>query len=165
MRLFLKFIMQKKTRILFVCLGNICRSPLAEALFKHKIKERKLEDLFEADSCGTANYHIGDWPDPRTIRNAAKNGVAINHLGRQLCTADFDGFDRIFVMDKSNLTNSLRIADERHHGKVALMRSFDPIGKDMDVPDPWYGGENDFQEVFEILDRSVDRLIDHLVSK
>jgi len=155
--------MQKKTRVLFVCLGNICRSPLAEALFKHKIKEKKLEHFFEADSCGTSNYHIGDTPDPRTIKNALKNGVTIDHRGRQLCSADFDQFDYIYVMDKSNRDNSLRLAQENHHRiKVIMMRSFDAVDKGEDVPDPWAGGEEGFQEVFEILDRSIDRLINKL---
>ena len=157
--------MQKKTRVLFVCLGNICRSPLAEAIFKHKIKERKLENFFEAESCGTANYHIGDTPDPRTIKNATKNGITIDHLGRQLCTADFDQFDYIYVMDKSNHTNALKLAKENHHTKVIMMRTFDTIGKGEDVPDPWSGGEEGFQEVFEILDRSIDQLINKLSEK
>jgi len=154
--------MQKKIRVLFVCLGNICRSPLAEAIFKHKIKEKKLESFFEAESCGTANYHIGDTPDPRTIRNAKKNGITIDHLGRQLCTADFDEFDYIYVMDKSNRENSLRLAQQKHHSKVILMRTFDTIGKGEDVPDPWSGGEEGFQEVFEILNRSIDQLVNKL---
>ncbi len=151
--------MQKKTRVLFVCLGNICRSPLAEALFKHKIKEKKLENYFYAESCGTANYHIGDTPDPRTIRNAKKNGITIDHLGRQLCTEDFDQFDYIYVMDKSNHANALRLAQEQHYNKVIMMRTFDTIGQGEDVPDPWSGNEEGFQEVFDILDRSMDQLI------
>jgi protein-tyrosine phosphatase len=154
--------MQKKIRILFVCLGNICRSPLAEALFKHKIKQRKLDHLFEVESCGTANYHIGDTPDPRTIKNALKNGVTIDHLGRQLSASDFDYFDHVFVMDKSNLLNALRLAEQRHHGKVGMMRIHDTIGNGEDVPDPWSGNEEGFQEVFEMLDRNAEILIDKL---
>jgi protein-tyrosine phosphatase len=145
-------------KVLFVCLGNICRSPLAEAIFWHKVKERGLTNVYYAESCGTANYHIGDQPDHRTIRNALKNGVAIDHVGRQLCTEDFEKFDEIFVMDRSNYRNALRIAG-RHQSKVKMMRSFDPNGMDEEVPDPYYGEERDFQNVFEILDRSIERYL------
>src|SRR5689334_21286036 len=91
---FRDFIMVK-AHILFVCLDNTCRSHLAEAIFKHKVKSHQLEAYFEADSCGTSNYHIGDPPDTRTIANARKNGVAINHLGRQLSTDDLEKYDYI----------------------------------------------------------------------
>lgn len=154
----------KRIKVLFVCLGNICRSPLAEAVFKHKVRERGLESWIEADSCGTSNYHIGDTPDPRTLANAEKNGITINHLGRQLCAADFDEFDYILAMDKSNYQNILRLPDgARNKGKVQLMRDYDPTAKG-EVPDPYYGGEKGFQEVFDILDRSIDKFIDHLVA-
>jgi protein-tyrosine phosphatase len=150
-------------KILFVCLGNICRSPLAEAIFITKIKERGLSSDFIVQSCGTANYHIGDSPDPRTIRNAQKNGIEINHLGRQLSVNDLDSFDYIMAMDNSNLRNIFRLerAKENSH-KIFLMRSHDPFGKDQDVPDPYYGEEKDFQEVFDILNRSVNSFIESL---
>lgn len=153
----------KKTKILFVCLGNICRSPLAEAIFKHKISGTALEQRVEADSCGTANYHIGHLPDSRTIANAKKNGVAIDHFGRQLCTDDLEQYDYILAMDHSNYQNILRIT-KQHHDKtrVMRMRDFDPEGKGDAVPDPYYGTEKDFQEVFDILDRTMDRFIEHL---
>jgi protein-tyrosine phosphatase len=150
-----------KKKILFVCLGNICRSPLAEAIFKHKVKERGLDHQFEADSCGTANYHIGDTPDERTNRNAQKNGIRISHRGRQLSATDLETFDLIFAMDESNFRNIMRLENsEAHAKKISLMRAFDPLGSG-DVPDPYYGGERGFQEVFDILDRSLDNFLDH----
>jgi protein-tyrosine phosphatase len=147
-------------RILFVCLGNICRSPLAEAIFISKIKEKGLSSGFIVQSCGTANYHIGDMPDPRTISNAFKNGIHINHVGRQLSMEDLDSFDLILAMDRSNLNNIKRLGNaESNLHKISLMRSHDPLGRNKDVPDPYYGNENDFQEVFDILDRSITQLI------
>lgn len=151
-----------KIRVLFVCLGNICRSPLAEAIFKHKVKARGWEQWIEGDSCGTSNYHIGDSPDPRTIANASKNGVRIDHCGRQLSIDDLNDFDYILAMDNSNYSNILRLpGSETYAHKVQLMRNFDPAGKG-EVPDPYYGGEKGFQEVFDILDRTMEKFLDHL---
>jgi len=152
-----------KIKVLFVCLGNICRSPLAEAIFKDKLKKKNLENYFEVDSCGTSNYHIGDRPDARTITNATKNGVTIDHCGRQLTVKDLQYYDHILAMDKSNHHNILRLAkDESLTSKIMLMREFDTVGKGEEVPDPYYGGERNFQEVFEILDRSTENFLKHL---
>lgn len=153
----------KKVKILFVCLGNICRSPLAEAIFKHKIREKGLDDLVEVHSCGTANYHVGDTPDPRTIKNALKNGVAIDHLGRQLCEQDLELYDFIIAMDKSNHSNILKLTNAKIHShKINLMRSYDlnPAGEE--VPDPYYGDEAGFQHVFDILSHSTESFIAYL---
>jgi protein-tyrosine phosphatase len=155
----------EKVKVLFVCLGNICRSPLAEAIFKDKIKRRGFDSWIEADSCGTSNYHIGDTADPRTIANAIRNGITIDHLGRQLCVDDLNDFDYILAMDSSNHVNILRLADsDQHKNKVQLMREYDPHGKG-DVPDPYYGGEKGFQEVFDILDRTMENFLKHLEEK
>jgi protein-tyrosine phosphatase len=155
-----------KKKILFVCLGNICRSPLAEAIFKHKLKQKGIEDQFEVDSCGTANYHIGDAPDSRSVANARKNGVTITHIGRQLQKEDLDYYDLILAMDKSNLTNIFRLqTKEDQIDKIKLMREFDPLENGEEVPDPYYGGEKGFQNVFDILDRSAETLLDKLTAE
>jgi protein-tyrosine phosphatase len=147
---------------LFVCLGNICRSPLAEAKFKHKIKSKGLDKFIEADSCGTSNYHIGGSPDPRTMANATKNGIVIDHCGRQLTVDDLKQFDFILAMDTSNYQNILRLPGaENFMSKVSLMRDFDPEEKG-EVPDPYHGGEEGFQEVFNILDRTMAAFINYL---
>jgi protein-tyrosine phosphatase len=153
----------EKIKILFVCLGNICRSPLAEAIFNHKIREKGLETRVEVNSCGTANYHVGDTPDPRTIKNALKNGVAIDHLGRQLSKHDLESYDFIIAMDKSNHTNILKLENAKDHShKIKLMRSFDLNPAGDEVPDPYYGDEAGFQHVFDILSHSVDSFIHYL---
>ncbi|OEK05423.1 low molecular weight protein-tyrosine-phosphatase [Roseivirga misakiensis] len=151
-----------KVKVLFVCLGNICRSPLAEGIFRQRIKERGMGDRFEVDSCGTAAYHIGKSPDERSVANAIKNGVNYEHAARQLKESDFLNFDYIIPMDSSNHSNTLRLEPKNARAKVIKMREFDDLNKGDDVPDPYYGGENGFQEVFEILDRSVDNLLSHL---
>lgn len=153
----------RKINVLFVCLGNICRSPLAEAIFKAKVREQGLEDHIYVESCGTANYHVGRGPDSRTIENALTNGVTIDHLGRQLTINDLDRFDYILAMDASNYTNIFKLPNARkHEKKIRLMRTFDTKEPGSDVPDPYYGGLDGFQEVFDILDRSTEQLLVHL---
>jgi len=146
-------------RILFVCLGNICRSPMAEAIFNYKISEKGLSDAFESDSCGTANYHIGLSPDHRAIRNLLKNQVPVSHAARQLTEADLDYFDLILAMDQRNYDHITRLPNATtHQHKIKLMRDYDPL-ETGEVPDPYYGGDEGFQEVFEILDRSIEMMI------
>lgn len=150
-------------RVLFVCLGNICRSPMAEAIFRYKINSLGLKDQFKIESCGTSNYHIGDNADPRTIAVARLHGLAIDHCVRQFTERDFDDFDFIFGMDRSNVQNMLRLATTQDQKKkVLLMRDYDNLAKGGEVPDPYYGNEKSFQEVFDILDRCADSFINHL---
>jgi len=152
----------KKVKVLFVCLGNICRSPLGAAILKKKVKDNGMDAWVEVDSCGTSNYHIGDNADPRTLANARRNGVAMDHCARQLTEQDLDDFDYIFAMDRSNYNNILRLVNGRKvEHKIRMMREFDPLGNG-EVPDPYHGGEEDFQEVFDILNRSTDKFIEHL---
>lgn len=153
----------KKIRVLFVCLGNICRSPLGAAILKKKVTDHGLDSWVEVDSCGTSNYHIGDGADPRTIASASAHGVPVDHCARQLRKEDLDDFDFVFAMDKSNYQHILRHATDRENRhKIKLMREFDPESAGGEVPDPYHGGEKDFQEVFDILDRSTNAFLDHL---
>ncbi|HET8860915.1 low molecular weight protein-tyrosine-phosphatase [Marivirga sp.] len=151
-------------KILFVCLGNICRSPLAEGLMREKIVKLGLEKQFKLDSCGTADYHIGELPDERTRENALKNGLNLKQRARQFEVADFNRFDHILVMDNANKMRVIGLAtSEIHLQKVQLMRDFESASelKGKDVPDPYYGGVEGFQNVYNILDRCTENLLNH----
>lgn len=147
-------------KILMVCLGNICRSPLADGLLRHKVEKLKLDIV--VDSAGTADYHTGSAPDHRMIATAKKNGVDLSTLrARQFETRDFDEFDVIYVMDQSNLRNVLRKArNQQDEQKVKLILNELHDRTDLEVPDPYYGSQKDFDEVFELLDKTTDRLIE-----
>lgn len=158
--------LMRKLRVLFVCLGNICRSPLAEAIFKDKVSKAGLSGLIEADSCGTSNYHIGGQPDPRTIANAQRNGISVDHCGRQLTPDDLADFDYILAMDNSNLKNIFKLHRASEFAdKISLMREYDPKAKGAEVPDPYFGGEQGFQDVFVMLERTMENFLDHLREK
>ncbi len=144
-------------KILMVCLGNICRSPLAEGILKHKVEHLNVE----IDSAGTASYHVGEAPDVRSIRIGRAKGINISDLrGRQFAVSDFDRFDLIYVMDHSNLQNVLSLArDTRDRSKVKLLLNESSPGKDLPVPDPYQGGEEGFEKVFQMLDEATDALV------
>ena len=156
----------RRIRVLFVCLGNICRSPLAEAVFREEVRKAGLGDRVEIDSAGTSDYHIGDPPDPRTVRTAAARGVRMDHRARQLQRADFDRFDYILAMDASNLQRIRRLGDGRgHRAEVALLRAYDPEADDgAEVPDPYYGGERGFEDVHDIVERACRALLEQIVA-
>jgi len=148
------------TRLLFVCLGNIIRSPLAENLFRFQAETAKVDGKYSVDSAGTAAYHVGDPPDSRMQRTAELHGVHDGGTARQVQESDFDEFDWIIAMDRQNRRNLLRIADTpEKQAKIRLMRDFDPEQDDPDVPDPYYGGEEGFENTFQIVERAVQGLL------
>lgn len=160
----------KKLKILFVCHGNICRSPAAQGTLEKLIKDKHLQHLIEVDSAGTSSYHIGEKPNVNTRKAAAEYGIEINHLARQFSIKDFDEFDYIFAMDHYNYEDILRIAKKpEHKKKVKLFREFDPdISSENfipDVPDPYYGDYSGFQEVQKIVLRTAENLLSYLIQQ
>ncbi len=151
-------------KVLFVCLGNICRSPLAEAIFDHLVKEKGLQDVIGSDSAGTGAYHIGEDPDPRSITVAQKNNVPIFHKARQFTPKDYEDFHYIAAMDQSNFRNIIHATGYKHDG-LFLMREYDEGQSNMEVPDPYYGGDDGFQHVFDMLMRSNIKFLNHLIEK
>ena len=153
-----------KTRIHFVCLGNICRSPLAEGIFNDIIEKNKTTHLFDVDSAGTSNYHIGELPDPRTRKNAKANGLDLVHRGRQFSKHDFHNFDFIIPMDDSNLRDIMDLKPKEDiEAQIVKMRFYDPLNKNANVPDPWFGGEKGFEEVYQILKRSCQNFYEEVI--
>lgn len=152
-------------KILFVCMGNICRSPLAEGLFLHLARARGLADRFEVDSCGTGDWHVGRSPDPRSQAVADKHGLVLTGRARRVeVPDDFEQFDLIIPMDQANLRDLRQLSDPEHHAKIRLMRTWDPEadGEQPEVPDPYYGGPQGFDLMYDMLRRSCERLLDDL---
>lgn len=144
----------KKTTILFVCLGNICRSPTGEAILKKMVEEQELTDLFHIESAGTGNYHIGERADPRTRHHGEKRGLKFESLAQQFNPQQhLDFFDYILCMDQSNLHN-LRQTDptQQYHSKILSIMSFAPDSGHPIVPDPYTGGPQDFELVIDLLE-------------
>ena len=139
-------------RLLFVCLGNICRSPSAEGIMSHLIQQQGLEKQIMCDSAGTSSYHIGSSPDRRMTAAASKRGIVLSGQARQFSTSDFDQFDLILAMDRQNYQDILRLApSHEYEEKVRLMCSFCQHHADDEVPDPYYGGAEGFNYVIDLL--------------
>ncbi|MBA2663735.1 MAG: low molecular weight phosphotyrosine protein phosphatase [Bradymonadaceae bacterium] len=160
--------MQEPIRVMFFCLGNICRSPLAEALFQFHVNAQGLSQAFHIESSGTGSYHVGEPPDAGSVRVARRRlGLDISdQRAQQLVAEHMVSFDYLVAMDRSNQRNSLRLGGS-DSSKVLLLRDFEPQERDRggDVPDPWGGGGQQFDEVYDIVDRCVQRLLAHVLNE
>jgi protein-tyrosine phosphatase len=156
-------------KILFVCLGNICRSPTAEGVMRALVREASLDDAVELDSAGTGSWHVGSSPDERATETARARGIALEGIARQVRAEDFEGFDLILAMDGSNLADLRRMApDETSREKVRMLREFDPASVDqdpthpLDVPDPYYGGPRGFEDVLDLVGAACAALLEQV---
>ena len=145
------------TSVLFVCLGNICRSPMAEGLLQHLVRTRGLGERYRVDSAGTAAYHEGEAPDRRTLAVLRKHGIGLHSRARQVRREDFDEYDWILAMDQSNYRNLMRVCPDHRTDRVH--KTLDPVGGG-DVQDPYYGGPSGFDDNFAELERALNAWLD-----
>lgn len=158
---------EKPLKIMFVCAGNICRSPLAHAMFDKVVREKGVESLFITESSGTNGFHVGELPDPRTRENASSHDLDVSHISRKFEGEDLEDWDLLLVMDKSNYKNVLaKSKSKSHESKVHLFREWDSQAMgDIEVPDPYMGGRGGFEDVYQIVERTTYFLVDDLVKK
>jgi protein-tyrosine phosphatase len=156
--------MSEVKRICFVCLGNIIRSPLAQHLFEDKAREKGAADKYHVSSAGLGPWHVGEQPDSRMRRIAKQHGIHMTSRAREFSPSEFDQYDLILVMDSENMERlGARARSDKDRRKIRMLREFDPQGgKRSPVPDPYYGGPNGFEEVYQIIDRSVRGLLESL---
>lgn len=151
--------------VLFVCMGNICRSPTAEGVFRHKVEAAGLGDRITIDSAGTHAYHIGHPPDSRSQAKALEYGVDLSgQMARRVTEDDFREFDLILAMDSDNLRNLERVQPEDATGRVALMLDYGERDDFSEVPDPYYGGARGFELVYQLIDNACDDLLQSLTA-
>jgi len=152
-------------RLLFVCMGNICRSPTAEGVMRGLLREQALEDAVEVDSAGTGAWHTGDPPDARATAAARARGVTLAGAARQITAADFSTYDLVLAADRLNLGDLRAVMPADATAEVQLLRAFDPASDgapDLDVPDPYYGGDDGFEHVLDLVDAACRGLLDQL---
>lgn len=155
-----------RMRILFVCMGNICRSPTAEGVFRRLLVERRVDASIEVDSAGTHDYHVGEPPDPRAIEAARRRGIDLSGLrARMVDASDAERFDLILAMDEQNLLELQRRFDRAQHHRLALMMSYAPDAGRRAVPDPYYGGSQGFEEVLDLLEQAADGLLRDILNR
>lgn len=154
-------------RICFVCLGNICRSPTAEGVFRHIVEREGLESQIEIDSAGTGGWHAGERADARARAAAEERGIELSSIARQVTPSDFGRFDYLLAMDSSNFEHLRSMAeDDEQRERVRLFRSFDPKApRGAEVPDPYYGGTDGFTQVFDMCEAAARGLLSHLREK
>lgn len=149
--------------VLFVCTGNICRSPTAEGVFRELVRQAGLEHAYQIDSAGMISYHTGEAPDPRTRRTARTRGYDLDgQKARQVTHSDFERFDHILAMDGSHYDDLMAMADSSHHHKIKMFLSFLPNAPVADVPDPYYGGPEGFENTFQLIEDGSKALLTHL---
>jgi protein-tyrosine phosphatase len=152
--------------VLFVCLGNICRSPTAEGVFRQLLSSRNLQDLFVVDSAGTGDWHIGNPPDPRAQIAAAERGIDIsNFRARQVNDRDIHRFDYVIAMDRANRQELITLVGQPHAHKVHLLLEFTDIAGLNEVPDPYYGGERGFDQVLDLIEQASEGLLQHILNQ
>ena len=151
--------------ILFVCLGNICRSPLAEGVFRAVAAERGLSHLFRLDSAGTGGWHAGSAPDPRSVAIAARHGIDITgQCARKVAPEDFETFDLLLAMDRSNVEELLRMAPDDARRRIHLFLDYAGVGQ-RDVPDPYFGGPDGFTDVYRMIREASESLLDRVAGR
>ena len=152
-----------RVRVLFVCMGNLCRSPMAEGVFRQHVAQAGLDGHIAIDSAGTHDYHVGDAPDTRAQRAAGRRGYDLSALrGRQVSRADFSEFDYVLAMDAANLRELERLCPPQHAHKIKLFMEFSAGAVLREVPDPYYGGEQGFEMVLDMVEEASRGLLDHL---
>jgi protein-tyrosine phosphatase len=154
-----------KIRICFVCLGNICRSPTAEGIMLSLIEEAGLEEHVIVESAGTGAEHIGEEADPRSQECAVARGINLESVSQEFIEDDFERFEYVLAMDRENQDDLISLApDDDAQEKIFLLRAFDPASRsNREVPDPYYGGDNGFDEVFDVIDAACRGLLEHLI--
>ncbi len=146
--------------VLFVCMGNICRSPTAEAVFRHKVEAAGLDDRIRIDSAGTGAWHVGNPPDSRAQATARQRGISMaGQEARKVHVGDFERFDYVLAMDRDNLEDLLDLSPPRYHDRIRLFLDFAPQVPESEVPDPYYGGPQGFEHVFDLVEAAAEGLL------
>lgn len=153
-------------KVLFVCTGNICRSPTADGVFRKMVRNKGLDDQISVDSCGLSAYHVGELPDPRSREMAETRGIDLTDIrSRKITPGDYHQFDYILAMDDGHLRDMRRQAPSTRQNRIELFLDYHPTMAGQSVPDPYYGGANGFVHVFDMIEEASARLLDHICQK